>query len=159
LLKIKTTQVPDINYSPKPALHSSFSITSLASPIMQPKLSIPTLLSAISQPYTPKLVATVNSEYDVKIARTSGAFIWHAHPETDEFFYILSGTLTIQLEREGGIEDVVLEKGEMFVVPMGMRHRPMGEAEIMMIERCGVINTGDAEPSNLTKVVEDVRGD
>ena len=125
---------------------------------MQPKLSVPTLLSRITQPYTPQLVATVNDEYDIKIARTSGPFIWHAHPDTDEFFYILSGTLTLQLEREGVIEDVVLEKGEIFVVPMGMRHRPMGEAEIMMIERCGVVNTGDAAASHLTKVVEDARG-
>jgi len=126
---------------------------------MHPKLSIPALLSGINQPYTPQLVSTVNNEYDIKIARTSGPFIWHAHPETDEFFYILSGTLTIQLEREGKIEDVVLEKGELFVVPMGMRHRPMGDAEIMMIERCGVVNTGDAGVSAMTKRVEDVRGD
>jgi hypothetical protein len=54
---------------------------------MHPKLSIPTVLSKITQVYTPQLVASINKEYDIKVARISGPFIWHAHPETDEIFY------------------------------------------------------------------------
>ena len=124
---------------------------------MQPKLSIPTVLSKITQSYTPNLIATINSEYDIKVARTSGGFIWHSHPDTDEFFYILSGSLTIEIEGEKGREDVVLGQGEIFVVPRGVRHRPVGDAEIMLIERVGVVNTGDAGVSEFTKEVEDAR--
>jgi len=132
--------------------------TTLISTIMHCKLSIPTLLSQITEVYTPNLVATLNKEYDIKIARTKGGFIWHSHPDTDEFFYILSGSLTIEIEIEGGErEDVVLGQGDIFVVPRGVRHRPVGNAEIMLIERVGVVNTGDAETSEMTKQVVDAK--
>ena len=124
---------------------------------MHPKLSIPTLLSKITEVYSPNLVANLNKEYDIKIARTKGEFIWHSHPETDEFFYILSGSLTIEIEGEKGREDVVLDQGELFVVPRGVRHRPVGDAEIMLIEKVGVVNTGDAGTSEVTREVADVR--
>jgi hypothetical protein len=79
------------------------------STIMHSKLSIPTLLSQITEVYSPNLVANLNKEYDIKIARTKGAFIWHSHLDTDEFFYILSGSLVIEIEIEGGKrEDVAL---------------------------------------------------
>ena len=124
---------------------------------MHPKLSIPTLLSKITEVYSPNLVANLNKEYDIKIARTKGEFIWHSHPETDEFFYILSGSLTIEIEGESGREDVVLGQGELFVIPKGVRHRPVGDAEIMLIEKVGVVNTGDAGTSEMTKEVADAR--
>lgn len=125
---------------------------------MHSKLSIPTLLSQIKEVYTPNLVATLNKDYDIKIARTQGSFIWHSHPDTDECFYILSGCLTIEIEIEGEREaDVVLGQGEIFVVPRGVRHRPIGDAEIMLIERVGVLNTGDSETSEMTKHVVDTR--
>ena len=125
---------------------------------MQPKLSIPTILSKITSVYTPNLVSTLNNEYDIKVARTGGGFIWHSHPDTDEFFYILSGSLTIEIEGEKGREDVVLTQGEIFVVPRGVRHRPVGEAQIMLIEKVGVVNTGDAGVSEFTKEIKDARG-
>lgn len=124
---------------------------------MQPKLSVPTVLSKITQVYSPNLVANLNKEYDIKIARTQGGFVWHAHLETDEFFYILSGSLTIEIEGENGREDVVLNQGELFVVPRGVRHRPVGDADIMLIEKVGVVNTGDAGESELTKEIADTR--
>jgi mannose-6-phosphate isomerase-like protein (cupin superfamily) len=124
---------------------------------MQPKLSIHAVLSQITTPYSPKLVATLNKEYDIKVARTKGGFVWHSHADTDEFFYILSGFLTIEIENEKGREDIVLRQGELFVVPRGMRHRPIGDAEIMLIEKVGVVNTGDAGVSEFTKEVEDAR--
>jgi mannose-6-phosphate isomerase-like protein (cupin superfamily) len=124
---------------------------------MHPKLSIPALLSKITEVYSPNLVANLNTEYDIKIARTKGEFIWHSHPETDEFFYILTGSLTIEIEGEKGREDVVLGQGELFVVPRGVRHRPVGDAEIMLIEKVGVVNTGDGGTSELTKEVADAR--
>jgi mannose-6-phosphate isomerase-like protein (cupin superfamily) len=124
---------------------------------MQPKLSVPTVLSKITKVYSPHLVAHLNKEYDIKVVRTQGGFVWHSHPETDEFFYILSGSLTIEIEGEKGREDVVLGQGELFVVPRGVRHRPVGDAEIMLIERAGVVNTGDAGKSEFTREVADVR--
>jgi len=128
---------------------------------MQPKLSLPSILSKITEVYSPRLVATVNKEYDIKVAKIKGPFIWHAHPNTDEFFYVLNGALTIQIENEGEFEDVYLGKGDLFVVPRGVRHRPMAEeeAEIMMIEKCGTVNTGDQVESDWMKVPVDVRKD
>ncbi len=124
---------------------------------MQSKLSIPNVLSKITEVYSPNLVANLNKEYDVKVARTKGGFIWHSHPDTDEFFYVLSGSLTIEIEGEKGREDVLLGQGELFVVPRGLRHRPVGDAEIMLIEKVGVVNTGDAGKSELTRQVADAR--
>ena len=124
---------------------------------MQSKLSIPLVLSKITETYSPSIVATINKEYDIKVARTKGGFIWHSHPDTDEFFYVLSGLLTIGIEGSEGREDVVLHQGDTFTVPKGVRHRPVGDAEIMLIERIGVVNTGDAEISVFTREVKDAR--
>ncbi|RFU30123.1 hypothetical protein B7463_g6221, partial [Scytalidium lignicola] len=124
---------------------------------MHSKLSIPSVLSQITQVYSPKLVANLNKEYDVKVAKVEGPFVWHTHQDTDEFFYILSGSVTIDIEGETGVEEVMLGPGELFVVPKGVRHRPGGKGEILLIEKCGVVNTGDADKSNLTREVEDVR--
>lgn len=124
---------------------------------MQSKLSIPAILSQITTAYSPKLIATLNGEYDIKVARTRGGFVWHSHPDTDEFFYILGGSLRIEVEGEKGREDVVLGQGELFVVPRSVRHRPVGDAEILLIERVGVVNTGDARISEFTREVEDAR--
>jgi mannose-6-phosphate isomerase-like protein (cupin superfamily) len=134
-------------------------------------LSIPTLLSQLTEIYSPRLVASINNEYDIKVAKIRGPFVWHSHPDTDELFYILNGSLTIQIEtekeeEEGGmiVEDVVLVKGDVFVVPKGVRHRPTtreGEgdgAEVMLIERCGTVNTGDEIGSGMRREVVDVRG-
>jgi mannose-6-phosphate isomerase-like protein (cupin superfamily) len=126
---------------------------------MQPKLSIPFILSQITEVYSPRLVATINKEYDIKVAKLNGPFVWHSHPDTDEFFYVLDGSITIQIENSGGVEDVVLAKGELFVVPKGVRHRPMAdeEAQILLIEKCGTVNTGDEENSSMTKQIIDAR--
>jgi mannose-6-phosphate isomerase-like protein (cupin superfamily) len=124
---------------------------------MHPKLSTPTVLFKITEVYSPNLVATLNKEYDIKVVRTKGEFVWHSHPDTDEFFYILSGSLTIEIEGEKGREDVVLGQGDLFVVPRGVRHRPVGEAEIMLIEKVGVVDTGDAGTSDFTRQVADAR--
>jgi len=91
------------------------------------------------------------------VARTEGPFIWHSHQDTDGFFYILSGSLKIELEGEQGVDQVESGTGELFVVPKGVPHRPVGDAEILLIEKCGVVNTGDAQKSSMTRVVEDVR--
>ncbi|KAF7979079.1 hypothetical protein HWV62_43581 [Athelia sp. TMB] len=122
---------------------------------MHTKLSLPNTVATISKPWTPKMIAAVNN-HEVKVAKIKGAFIWHSHPNSDELFYVLDGSLQLELEN---LDTVVMDKGDVFVVPRGLRHKPISEAgaEILLIEMEGTINTGDAESSDLTVIPEDVR--
>lgn len=98
-------------------------------------------LSRIPEPWQPHRLASVN-DYDVKVARLAGEFVWHAHPDTDELFLVVSGELTIQL-RDG---DVHLGPMDVFVVPRGVEHCPRADAEahVLLVEPVGTVNTGDA---------------
>jgi len=98
-------------------------------------------LSLITDQWSPRVVAEMN-DYQFKLAKLEGEFIWHAHPETDETFIVVHGRLRIEF-RDG---EVTLEAGEMLVVPAGVEHRPVAEREchVMLIEPRGVVNTGDA---------------
>lgn len=98
-------------------------------------------LGRIPEPWSPRVVAEVN-DYQVKLAKIEGAFIWHRHEETDELFLVLEGEMTIEL-RDGAVR---LAAGELFVVPKGVEHRPVAAAEckLLLIEPRGVVNTGDA---------------
>lgn len=89
--------------------------------------------------WQPKVVAEMN-DYQFKLSRLQGEFIWHNHPETDETFLVLEGNLTIDFE-DGSVH---LGPGEMFVVPRGVEHKPRaeGEVKLMIIEPRGVLNTG-----------------
>ncbi|MFD7880129.1 cupin domain-containing protein [Streptomyces sp. NPDC059766] len=98
-------------------------------------------LSLFDELWAQKKIADLN-DYEVKLAKLKGEFVWHTHEDTDELFLVISGRLTIQL-RDG---DVVLEPGELFVVPRGVEHCPVAEEEtaILLLEPAGVLNTGDA---------------
>jgi len=98
-------------------------------------------LSLFSEHWSPKVVATMN-DYEVKVAKVKGEFVWHSHADTDELFLVVDGTLTIQLP-DG---DVTLSPGQLFVVPRGVEHCPVAaeEASILLIEPAGVVNTGQA---------------
>jgi len=87
------------------------------------------------------------NDYDVRVVKTRGEFTWHSHPETDEFFMVLSGRLTIRME-DGAVE---LGPGEIFVVPKGQRHQPQSAegAEVLLIEPSETVNTGD-NPGEMT---------
>ena len=97
-------------------------------------------LAKFSEHWSPKIIAQMN-DYHFKVAKVRGEFIWHDHPETDEVFIVLKGQLEIQL-RDG---NVVLNEGEMFVVPKGVEHKPVAENEchILLVEPAGTVNTGD----------------
>ena len=99
-----------------------------------------------SEPWSPRTVAVMN-DYDIRVVRTQGEFTWHSHPETDEFFLVLQGSLTIRVE-DG---EVVLGPGQMYVVPKGMKHQPFSAegAEVVLIEPSETVNTGDT-PTHLT---------
>ena len=95
--------------------------------------------SAIPEQWTPRVVAEMN-DYQFKLVRVQGEFLWHEHADTDEAFLVLEGRLRIDFEA-GCVE---LGPGELYVVPKGRRHRPSAaeEAKVLLIEPRGVLNTG-----------------
>jgi mannose-6-phosphate isomerase-like protein (cupin superfamily) len=107
-------------------------------------------LALFSEHWSPKAVAELN-DYEVKVVRIEGDFVWHTHDDTDELFLVLGGVLTIQLRDR----DVVLGPGQLFVVPRGVEHCPRADEEVqaVLIEPKGVVNTGDAG-GPLTATVE-----
>jgi mannose-6-phosphate isomerase-like protein (cupin superfamily) len=96
-------------------------------------------LGLFADRWQPRVIAELN-DYQVKIVRIEGDFIWHDHPETDEAFLVLDGVLRIDF-RDGA---VTIGPGEMFVVPKGKEHKPFAEKEVSMllIEPRGTLNTG-----------------
>jgi mannose-6-phosphate isomerase-like protein (cupin superfamily) len=98
-------------------------------------------LALFSEHWSPKVVARLN-DYEIKVVKVQGEFVWHSHEDTDELFLVIDGRLTIQL-RDG---DVTIGPGELYVVPRGVEHCPITEGEVsaLLIEPVGVVNTGDA---------------
>jgi mannose-6-phosphate isomerase-like protein (cupin superfamily) len=96
--------------------------------------------SLFNEQWTPKVVAEMN-DYQFKVVKLQGDFIWHDHKDTDETFIVVEGTLRIDF-RDGAVH---LSAGEMFVVPKGVEHKPCAEDEVklLLIEPRGVLNTGD----------------
>jgi mannose-6-phosphate isomerase-like protein (cupin superfamily) len=101
-------------------------------------------LSLVHEHWSPRVIAEMN-DYQFKVVKVLGDFIWHAHKDTDETFIVLDGVLRIDLE-DG---HVLVHAGEMFVVARGMQHKPFAEYQVslLLIEPRGVVNTGD-EPSD-----------
>jgi mannose-6-phosphate isomerase-like protein (cupin superfamily) len=97
-------------------------------------------LATFSEHWSPKIVADFNG-HDVMVVKVKGEFNWHSHPDTDDFFLVLKGRITIKLRDR----DIQLHKGEMFVVPKGVEHCPVAEdeAELLLIEPHNTPNTGD----------------
>lgn len=98
--------------------------------------------SLFSEQWQPKVIARMN-DYQFKLARLEGEFVWHSHADTDETFIVIEGQLRIDF-RDGF---VTLSAGELYVVPKGVEHKPWAEKEVklMLIEPEGVINTGDTQ--------------
>jgi len=95
----------------------------------------------VAETWSPRVIAELN-DYQFKLARLEGEFVWHSHADTDEAFLVIEGEMRIEM-RDGS---VALEAGELFVVPRGVEHRPVAEHEcrVLLIEPRGVVNTGDA---------------
>ena len=98
-------------------------------------------LAQFSEHWAPRTVAQLN-DYDIMVVKVQGAFVWHSHADTDDFFLVLKGRLTIRLRDRA----VMLRPGELFVVPRGVEHQPFAEEEthLLLIEPSGTPNTGDA---------------
>jgi mannose-6-phosphate isomerase-like protein (cupin superfamily) len=107
---------------------------------MPESINLAKKLSTFEGHWQPKIVGEFNGN-DLMVVKVKGEFNWHKHEDTDDFFMVLKGQVTIQL-REG---NVVLNEGELYVVPKGVEHCPMSaeEAHILLIEPKGVPNTGD----------------
>lgn len=91
--------------------------------------------------WSPRIVGYLN-DYKLQLVKVEGEFVWHSHPETDDFFLVVDGELTIQLRGR----DVTLAAGQLFVVPRGLEHCPRAdrEAHVLLIEPRDTSNTGDA---------------
>ena len=98
-------------------------------------------LSKFDNHWSPRVIAEMN-DYQFKLAKVQGEFVWHDHPNTDEVFIVIDGTLDIEFI-DG---KVTLQSGEMFVIPKGLEHKPVAQSEckIMIIEPRGVVNTSEA---------------
>lgn len=97
-------------------------------------------LETFSDRWSPRTISRFNG-HDVMVVKVQGEFVWHAHPDTDDFFLVLKGRLTLRL-RDG---DVTLGPGQLYVVPRGVEHCPFAEEEthLLLIEPTGTPNTGD----------------
>ncbi|MBT3420601.1 MAG: cupin domain-containing protein [Euryarchaeota archaeon] len=105
------------------------------------KINLQEKFSKFSQYWTPKVIAEMN-DYQFKLVKLEGEFVWHNHDDTDEVFIVIEGKMFIEFEDE----TIELNQGEMYVVPKGVQHKPYAEQEckVMLVEPKGVVNTGEA---------------
>ena len=115
---------------------------------MEIKVNLAEKLALLDAPFQPGIVGTLD-DYKLAVVKVDGEFVWHKHDDTDDFFLVLEGRLTIQLRDR----DVELGPGELFVVPKGVEHCPRAdpEAHVLLIEPKGTVNTGDAPAGELTR--------
>jgi mannose-6-phosphate isomerase-like protein (cupin superfamily) len=97
-------------------------------------------LASFADHWSPRIIGAYNGN-DLMVVKVQGEFVWHSHPDTDDFFMVLKGRLTIRMRDE----DVSLSAGEIFVVPRGIEHCPVAseECHLLLIEPRGTPNTGD----------------
>jgi len=103
------------------------------------KVNLAQKLGSFGDHWSPKIIGTVN-DTDIKVAKVKGEFVWHAHQNEDELFYVVRGKLIIEL-RDGKIE---LNPGEFVVIPRGIEHKPVAEdeVELVLIESSTIDHTG-----------------
>ena len=116
-------------------------------------------LASFDDVYSPRIVARMN-DYDVRIAHAKGDHVWHVHENTDEFFLVLDGRFDIAIRETGGGETTVhLEKGDTFVVPKGIEHKPSSPGgAILLFEPSGTSTTGDRHEGDIPAHVDSTTG-
>lgn len=116
---------------------------------MQP-INLAEKLNTFTTHWSPRIVGAFNG-HDLMVVKVLGDFVWHDHPDTDDFFMVLSGQLTIDLP-DGA---VTLNPGEVYVVPKGVQHRPRARVEthLLLIEPAGTPNTGDPATAAVKVVI------
>jgi len=116
------------------------------------KVNIAAKFANFDTHWDPKVIGEID-DYEIKLVKLQGEFVWHKHDDEDEMFFVIEGDLDMAFRDK----TVHLEAGEMIVVPKGVEHKPSagpsanGECRVMLFERKGVINTGDATESDLTR--------
>ncbi len=110
--------------------------------------------ASLTEYWSPRVVAELDDSF-VKVAKVKGTLAWHSHEDEDELFYILKGTLIIEMEDR----TVVLDEGDTFVVPKGVRHNPIAEQEchIMLIERKSTLHTGSEITGKTRSLADQLR--
>lgn len=118
--------------------------------VISPKV----VAASLTEHWSPRVIAELDESF-VKVAKVQGSLTWHSHEDEDELFYILKGSLTIEMEDKV----VVLGEGEAFVVPKGVRHNPIAEEEchIMLIERKSTLHTGTEITEKTRSLAEQLR--
>ena len=106
------------------------------------KINLKEKLSMFSDHWSPKIITEMN-DYQIKLVKIKGEFVWHNHEDTDELFFVIKGKMHIEFKDK----TIELNEGEMYVVPKGVEHKPYAEneCEIMLVEPRGVVNTGNTE--------------
>lgn len=109
------------------------------------------IAAALTEYWSPRIIGAVNDAY-IKVAKVKGDFVWHAHADEDEMFYVLRGTLHIHYNDH----IVEIAEGEMHIVPKGVPHKPYAadECHIMLVERATTQHTGEAV-YDVTRTIED----
>ncbi len=112
------------------------------------------IADSLAEHWSPRVIAELDDSY-VKVAKVRGTLTWHAHDDEDELFYILKGSLRIEMEER----TVQLREGDVFVVPKGVRHNPVADEEclIMLIERKSTLHTGSEVTEKTRSVADQLR--
>ncbi len=118
---------------------------------MDDKVNLAEKFALLDGPFKPGVVGYMNDNKLV-VVKVEGEFVWHKHDDTDDFFLVIEGEITIQLRDR----DIQLSQGELFVVPRGVEHRPRADREalVLLIEPRGTLNTGDAGGEMTVEPVE-----
>jgi mannose-6-phosphate isomerase-like protein (cupin superfamily) len=106
------------------------------------KVNLAEKFSIIDDYWNPRIAGQLNGQ-QVKLAKLKGSFVWHQHDNEDELFYVVKGSLVMELKDR----TVVLNEGELFIVPKGTQHRPVAEDEVWVVlfEPASTLNTGDVK--------------
>ncbi len=115
------------------------------------KVNLADAFASFTEPWSPRIAAELNGQ-EVRLAKLEGPFVWHRHADADELFLVVKGHLTLRLRDR----DIELEEGELFVVPRGVEHLPVAEAEchVLFFEPAGTLNTGEAENERTVRTLE-----
>jgi mannose-6-phosphate isomerase-like protein (cupin superfamily) len=107
------------------------------------KVNVAEAFESFAEHWRPRIIGNVNGS-KVQLSKFDGEFVWHKHPESDDFFYVVSGRIEIDFRDD---RTIALDSGDLLIIPAGVEHRPRahGEAQILNIALAGTVNTGDAD--------------